>query len=255
MNNIIKAKKISKEYVISKENIHQVLKGIDLTIQHGEFVSVMGASGSGKTTLLYNLSGMDKLTSGNITFCGKMISNMSEEELSKIRLKKMGFIFQQSNLLKNLNIFDNIVLSAYLRKGESRQIINERAKILMEKTNISEIKDKDITQVSGGQLQRAAICRALINTPEILFGDEPTGALNSKVTNEVMDILLDINNSGTTIMLVTHDAKVAAKTERVVFMSDGVIIGEIILGKFNEWNDNLKERESKLTNWLLELGF
>lgn len=255
MNNIIEAKKISKEYVISKENIHQVLKGIDLTIQHGEFVSVMGASGSGKTTLLYNLSGMDKLTSGNITFCGKMISNMSEEELSKIRLKKMGFIFQQSNLLKNLNIFDNIVLSAYLRKEESRQIINERAKILMEKTNISEIKDKDITQVSGGQLQRAAICRALINTPEILFGDEPTGALNSKVTNEVMDILLDINNSGTTIMLVTHDAKVAAKTERVVFMSDGVIIGEIILGKFNECNDNLKERENKLTNWLLELGF
>ncbi|MGO1044589.1 ABC transporter ATP-binding protein [Clostridioides difficile] len=255
MNNIIEAKKISKEYVISKENIHQVLKGIDLTIQHGEFVSVMGASGSGKTTLLYNLSGMDKLTSGNITFCGKMISNMSEEELSKIRLKKMGFIFQQSNLLKNLNIFDNIILSAYLRKEESRQIINERAKILMEKTNISEIKDKDITQVSGGQLQRAAICRALINTPEILFGDEPTGALNSKVTNEVMDILLDINNSGTTIMLVTHDAKVAAKTERVVFMSDGVIIGEIILGKFNECNDNLKERENKLTNWLLELGF
>lgn len=255
MNNIIEAKKISKEYVISKENIHQVLKGIDLTIQHGEFVSVMGASGSGKTTLLYNLSGMDKLTSGNITFCGKMISNMSEGELSKIRLKKMGFIFQQSNLLKNLNIFDNIVLSAYLRKEESRQIINERAKILMEKTNISEIKDKDITQVSGGQLQRAAICRALINTPEILFGDEPTGALNSKVTNEVMDILLDINNSGTTIMLVTHDAKVAAKTERVVFMSDGVIIGEIILGKFNECNDNLKERENKLTNWLLELGF
>lgn len=125
----------------------------------------------------------------------------------------------------------------------------------MEKTNISEIKDKDITQVSGGQLQRAAICRALINTPEILFGDEPTGALNSKVTNEVMDILLDINNSGTTIMLVTHDAKVAAKTERVVFMSDGVIIGEIILGKFNEYNNNLKERENKLTNWLLELGF
>lgn len=255
MNNIIEAKKINKEYVISNENIHQVLKGIDLTIQHGEFVSVMGASGSGKTTLLYNLSGMDKLTSGNITFCGEMISSMSEEELSRIRLKKMGFIFQQSNLLKNLNIFDNIVLSAYLRKEESRQIINERAKILMEKTNISEIKDKDITQVSGGQLQRAAICRALINTPEILFGDEPTGALNSKVTNEVMDILLDINNSGTTIMLVTHDAKVAAKTERVVFMSDGVIIGEIILGKFNEHNNNLKERENKLTNWLLELGF
>ncbi|MCC0701299.1 ABC transporter ATP-binding protein [Clostridioides sp. ZZV15-6383] len=253
MNNIIEAKKIIKEYNIGKGNVQQILKGIDLSIQQGEFISVMGASGSGKSTLLHNISGMDKLTSGTIKFSGKMLSNMSEEELSKLRLKNMGFIFQQSNLLKNLNIFDNIILSAYLSKEESRHTINERATRLMEKMNILEIKDKDITQVSGGQLQRASICRALINKPKILFGDEPTGALNSKLTNEVMDILIDINQLGTTIMLVTHDAKVASKTERVLFMSDGLIIGEIKLDKFN--NNNLKERENKLISWLSELSF
>lgn len=253
MNNIVEAKKIIKEYTIAKGNTQQVLKGIDLSIQYGEFISIMGASGSGKSTLLHNISGMDKLTSGIVNFSGEMISNMSEEALSKLRLKNMGFIFQQSNLLKNLNIFDNIILSAYLNKEESRQIINERATRLMEKMNISEIKNKDITQVSGGQLQRASICRALINNPKILFGDEPTGALNSKLTNEVMDILIAINKLGTTIMLVTHDVKVAAKTERVLFMSDGMIVGEIKLGKFN--SNDLKERENKLISWLSELGF
>lgn len=253
MNNIIEAKKIIKEYTIGKGNIQQVLKGIDLSIQHGEFISVMGASGSGKSTLLHNISGMDKLTSGTVKFSGEIISNMSEEALSKLRLKNMGFIFQQSNLLKNLNIFDNIIISAYLSKEKSRQTINERAKILIEKMNILEIKDKDITQVSGGQLQRASICRALINDPKILFGDEPTGALNSKLTNEVMNILVDINRLGTTIMLVTHDAKVAVKTERVLFMSDGMIVGEIKLGKFDD--NDLKERENKLISWLSDLGF
>ncbi|NMS89446.1 ABC transporter ATP-binding protein [Clostridioides difficile] len=253
MNNIIETKKIIKEYTIGKGNVQQVLKGIDLSIKHGEFISVMGASGSGKSTLLHNISGMDRLTSGTVKFSGEMISNMSEEALSKFRLKNMGFIFQQSNLLKNLNIFDNIIVSAYLNKEKSRQTINEQATRLMEKMNILEIKDKDITQVSGGQLQRASICRALINNPKILFGDEPTGALNSKLTNEVIDILTDINQLGTTIMLVTHDAKVAIKTERVLFMSDGMIVGEIKLGKFN--NNNLKERENKLISWLSELGF
>lgn len=253
MNNIIEAKKIIKEYTIGKGNVQQVLKGIDLSIQHGEFISIMGSSGSGKSTLLHNISGMDKLTSGTVKFLGEMISNLSEEALSKLRLKNMGFIFQQSNLLKNLNIFDNIIISAYLSKEKNRQIINEQATKLMEKMNILEVKDKDITQVSGGQLQRASICRALINNPKILFGDEPTGALNSKLTNEIMDILIDINQLGTAIMLVTHDVKVAIKTERVLFMSDGMIVGEIKLGKFN--NNDSKYRENKLMSWLSELGF
>jgi putative ABC transport system ATP-binding protein len=254
MKTILEANKINKVYEISKGNQTQVLKDVDIRIGEGEFVSVMGPSGSGKSTLLYNISGMDKATSGTITFCDKELSAMSEDKLAAVRLEQMGFIFQQSNLLKNLNILDNIVFSAFTAKKEGRETIVKRAKKLMEQTGILELADNDITQASGGQLQRASICRALINNPEIVFGDEPTGALNSKATCEVMDILAEVNRGGTTIMLVTHDAKVAAKTERVLFMTDGVIVGEMKLGKYEKDSD-LKEREQKLGQWLVGMGF
>ncbi|ABX41819.1 ABC transporter ATP-binding protein [Lachnoclostridium phytofermentans] len=255
MQNILEAKKLNKIYTIDSDNIQHILKDVDLEIRQGEFISVMGPSGSGKSTLLYNLSGMDKMTSGSVKFCGNEISTMTEEELSKLRLTKMGFIFQQSSLLKNLCILDNIILSAYLAKDESLQKINTRALQLMERTGIKELAGNDITQASGGQLQRAAICRSLINNPQIVFGDEPTGALNSKATGEVMDILADINNEGTTILLVTHDAKVAAKTERVLFMIDGKIVSKKIIGKYQKEKGNIKERENQLSSWLLQLGF
>ena len=167
----------------------------------------------------------------------------------------MGFVYQQMHLLKNLNIRDNIILSAYRAKNSSRRLINNRATELMKRTGIAELADRDITQVSGGQLQRAAICRALINQPEILFGDEPTGALNSKTANEIMEILVDVNQSGTTILLVTHDAKVAVQAERVLYMLDGSIAAEHWLGKYNRDTSDLKEREEKLSLWLFGLGF
>lgn len=255
MKNILEAKRLNKIYSIGKDNTQHILKDIDLEIKEGEFVSVMGPSGSGKSTLLYNISGMDKMTGGSVVFGGKELSTMSEEELSKLRLSTMGFIFQQSNLLKNLNIFDNIILSAYLAKTESRKEINRRAYELMERTGIAQLAGHDITQASGGQLQRVSICRALINNPDIVFGDEPTGALNSKATSEVMDILADINNSGTTIMLVTHDAKVASKTERVLFMMDGNIVAEKYLGKYQKGTCDTKSRESQLSEWLMQMGF
>lgn len=254
MEYILEAKKIKKIYSTGNGNLHHVLRDVDLQIRQGEFISVMGPSGSGKSTLLYNISGMDQMTSGSVTFCGKELSSMGEEELSELRLRRMGFIFQQSNLLKNLNIFDNIILSAYLAKGERREAINERARQLMEQTGIAELADHDITQASGGQLQRVAICRALINHPQIVFGDEPTGALNSKATEEVMEILAEINRAGTTIMLVTHDARVAAKTERVLFMMDGSIAGEKHLGKIRQ-NSDSKGREQELSQWLSQMGF
>jgi len=255
MKNILEAKRINKVYEMSKGNLQQVLRNVDISVGEGEFVSVMGASGSGKSTLLYNISGMDKATSGNIKFCGMELTAMSQDALSALRLQKMGFIFQQSNLLKNLNILDNIILSAFMSKDESRRVIVERAKKLMSRTGISALANNDITQASGGQLQRVAICRALINNPDIVFGDEPTGALNSKATGEIMDILAGINQSGTTIMLVTHDAKVAAKTERVLFMEDGVISGEKRLGKYQPGSSDLRERENRLSSWLTKLGF
>ena len=255
MENILEAKKINKVYEISKGNTQQILRDVDISIGKGEFVSVMGPSGSGKSTLLYNISGMDKATSGSVQFCGSELTAMSDDTLSALRLQKMGFIFQQSNLLKNLNILDNIILSAYMSKNEPRQIAVRRAKKLMEQTGILMLADNDITQASGGQLQRVAICRALINDPDIVFGDEPTGALNSKATNEVMDILAEINRKGTAIMLVTHDAKVAAKTERVLFMADGVITGEKRMGKYEKESGDIKKRESQLSSWLLQMGF
>lgn len=254
MNTIIEVKDLCKTYVVNKRE-NPVLKKVNLKIKRSEFISVMGPSGSGKSTLLYNVSGMDRMTSGSVIFDDKELSALSEKELSVLRLKKMGFIFQQINLLKNLGIIDNIIISAYMARNKKRKEINKLAVELMKKTGIVELADNDITQASGGQLQRAAICRALINNPQIIFGDEPTGALNSKSANEIMQILKDINNNGTTIMLATHDVKVASQTERVLFMMDGKIEGELHLGKDIE-NDNVdSERENRLSQWLLNKGW
>ncbi|MEW9502817.1 ABC transporter ATP-binding protein [Jeotgalibacillus marinus] len=253
MKTILEAKRLNKAFGSNQTN--QILKDVNVEIVEGEFVSVMGPSGSGKSTLLYNISGMDRMTSGSVILDEQEISSLSEKELARFRLHKMGFIFQQIHLLKNLSIFDNIILSAYMAKKNSRKEINNRAMKLMEKTGIAELADNDITQASGGQLQRVAICRALINNPDIIFGDEPTGALNSKSAVEIMELLAEINQTGTTILLVTHDVKVAAKTERVIYMLDGKIIGEQHLGKYKVKNNDFKEREEKLSKWLMSMGF
>ena len=252
---LLSAKNVNKTYMMGKDNPHHVLKDVSLEIKEGEFVSVMGASGSGKSTLLYNISGMDRATNGSVCFAGSNIESLSEKELANLRLTKMGFVFQQSNMLKNLSIFDNIVVSAYLSGREKRTSINTRANALMEQTGISHIKDNDITQASGGELQRASICRALINEPVLLFGDEPTGALNSSSANEIMDILSGINQKGGTILLVTHDTKVAARSDRVLYMMDGKIMGEYLSEKYSPIENDLKKRETGLTVWLSEMGY
>ena len=254
MNNILQANNLSKKYTVN--NLEKdILKNINLSINKGEFVSVMGPSGSGKSTLLYNISGMDKMSEGEVIFDGIKLNELSETKQSEIRLNMMGFIFQQNNLLKNLGIIDNIILAGYIAKTKTREEINQKAENLMKKTGIFDLAHNDITQVSGGQLQRAAICRALINDPVILFGDEPTGALNSKAASNIMDILHTINAEGTTVMLVTHDIKVASQSERVIFMLDGIIKGDYKLSKFDRTNDDIKKRESELSDWLLEMGF
>ena len=255
MSVILDAREISKTYTIGKGNAYQALKDVSLQIDEGEFVCVMGPSGSGKSTLLYNISGMDKADSGSVQFGGKNICSLSEKELANLRLTKMGFVFQQSNLLKNLSILDNIIVAAYLGGHDKRSAINERAAALMEQTGISHLKGNDITQASGGELQRAAICRALINEPEILFGDEPTGALNSSSANEVMEIFCGINRRGGTILLVTHDAKVAARSDRVLYMEDGKIIGGYCPGRYSPADHDLKQRENELGDWLTKMGF
>lgn len=253
----LQVKNLCKTYIINKRQNH-VLRNVNLTIKEGEMVGIMGPSGSGKTTLLYTVSGMDEITAGSVDFFGKDISSLSADEISEIRLNEMGFIFQQMYMMKNLSIYDNIILPAYQSKNGRtsvrRKEINEHARILMQKLGISEVAENDINEVSGGQLQRACICRSLINHPKILFADEPTGALNKQNSIEVMDELNRINEEGTSIMLVTHDMKVASRCERVLYIEDGDIREEISLGKWDSHTDT-REREKSLNNWLIKLGW
>lgn len=251
MRKILEIKGLSKSFHES-----QVLKDIDLTVAESDFIAIMGRSGSGKSTLLYCISGMDRPTSGDVLFCGKGISGLDDEAMSEIRLKKMGFIFQQACLLKKLSIRYNIVIPGFKANILPREQVKQNADALMHKTGIQSVAEYDLNEVSGGQLQRAAICRALINRPDVLFGDEPTGALNSSATKEIMDIINNINSEGTTVMIVTHDAKVAARADRVIFLADGNINDELQLGKYQNPDEDEKSfREKRLTEWLDKQGF
>jgi putative ABC transport system ATP-binding protein len=226
-----------------------VLRGVDLQVHEGEFVAVMGPSGSGKSTLLYNISGMDTMTAGEVRFAGEELGSLSQKELARLRLTTMGFIFQHVYLLKNLCLLDNVVLPAYLAGLAPREELNERALALMERVGVAELADRDVSEASGGQLQRIGICRALINEPRILLGDEPTGALDSTAAAEIMDILGELNGEGTTIMVVTHDPKVAARTSRVLYLVDGRIVGDRQQGRY--LGTDLDQRHQELTEWLL----
>lgn len=218
---------------VVKEYQTRVLDGIDFTVDEHEFVAIMGPSGSGKSTFLHALSGLDRPTSGDVLFDGTSFATLSEAELSHLRLTNFGFVFQQPHLLQSLNILDNIVLPGFLAGETSRPEIVQRAKDLMERAGIADLHDRTVTEVSGGQLQRAGICRALINNPKVLFGDEPTGALNSATSAQILDVLQEINHSGTTIVLVTHDPMVAVRAHRLVVLIDGNIGEELHLGPYD----------------------
>ena len=252
MNNILEVKDLCKTYVVNKRQ-NNVLRNVNFSVEDGEMVAVMGPSGSGKSTLLYTVSGMDKMTAGEVKFCGKKMSDMKEKELAKMRLDDMGFIFQQMYMLKNLTVLDNIILPAVKsdKIKESRSQTAERGRAIMKKLGIAEIADNDINEVSGGQLQRACICRSVMNKPNMIFADEPTGALNRASSDEVMTELCKLNDEGTTVMLVTHDAKVAAKCSRVLFIVDGNIKGEYNIDR----SSSMRDREKALNNWLIEMGW
>lgn len=253
--NILEVNDLCKTYIVNKRQ-NNVLKNVNFTVSEGEMVAIMGPSGSGKSTLLYTVSGMDAITSGEAKFCGKNIAEMGEKELADLRLDEMGFIFQQMYMLKNLTVLDNIILPAVQssKNTETRKETVQRGQELMRKLGIIEVADNDINEVSGGQLQRACICRSTINNPKMIFADEPTGALNRTSSDEVMEELAKLNNEGTTIMLVTHDVKVAAKCTRIMYIVDGNIKGEYNLGKY-EGSSQMRDRERAINNWLLELGW
>lgn len=231
----------------------QVLAGIDLTVRKGEFLVVMGASGSGKSTLLYSVSGMDRPNSGNVFLEGRDLTLLSDKEASRVRLTTMGFVFQQAYLLSNLNIRDNILLPALKAAPKEKDVVFARVDALLERFGVAHVGQHGITQVSGGQLQRAAICRALACEPSILFADEPTGALNSSMSIEVMDALTDVHNEGTTLVMVTHDPACAARADRVIYLRDGLLVDIREMGTWSQAQS--KQREDDLLAWLGRRGF
>lgn len=238
---------------------NQILDHVSFTVESGEMVAVMGPSGSGKSTLLYNVAGMDQPTGGKVWLNGREITGLSEDEKAGLRLQRMGFVFQQMNMMGNLNLLDNILLPAVaFHKGrkadkKSKAELTDRARMLMQKLSISGLEKRSITQVSGGQLQRACICRSMMNQPEILFADEPTGALNKSAAAEVMEEFVRLNKEGTTILLVTHDSKVASRCHRIRYLLDGSVRGELKLPKMTD--DTEKRREEKVNQWLMQMGW
>ncbi|NLZ76548.1 MAG: ABC transporter ATP-binding protein [Spirochaetales bacterium] len=231
----------------------KILKAISFELREGEMVAVMGPSGSGKSTLLYNVSGMDRADGGEVRFDGTEIVGLSEDEKARLRLHKMGFVFQQMNVLANLNLIDNIVLPAMHAMKNRKRELHERARALMDDFGIGDLAERRVNEVSGGQLQRACICRSLMMEPEIIFADEPTGALNRSAAADVIETFLKINRKGTTVLMVTHDGKNAAVCDRILYLLDGEIRGELKLGKHT--HDDAKEREIRTLRWLEEMGW
>ncbi|WP_275001190.1 ABC transporter ATP-binding protein [Promicromonospora iranensis] len=249
----LESHELSKTY-FSTEPPTEVLRGIDLSVRAGEFLVVMGTSGSGKSTLLYSISGMDRPTSGSVTLEGRELTSLGDTEMSKVRLTRMGFVFQQPHFLSNLNVRDNILLPALkAAPRHGREAAISRVDALMERFGIAPVRSHGITQVSGGQLQRASICRALAGEPSVLFADEPTGALNSSKTAEVMDAFTEVHRGGTTIVMVTHDPGVAVRGERVIYLRDGAVVAAREIGRWEP--DTAHRREDVLLAWLRDLGF
>jgi putative ABC transport system ATP-binding protein len=248
----LESQNLTKTYYSTDPPTH-VLNGIDLTVRKGEFLVVMGTSGSGKSTLLYSVSGMDSPTGGNVFLEGRDLTSLNDKEISRVRLTRMGFIFQQAYFLSNLNIRDNILLPALKAAPKEKDSVIARVDALLERFGIAHVKHHGITQVSGGQLQRASICRALVCEPSILFADEPTGALNSSMTVEVMDALSDVHSEGTTLVMVTHDPACAARADRVVYVRDGLLVDARELGVWSK--EQSRKREDDLLAWLREKGF
>ena len=246
-NTILSAKGLCKSFAHNGGQIH-ILSHVDFELYEGDFTVIMGASGSGKSTLLYALSGMDKATAGQVIYNESDLVNMKEKELAKLRYTDFGFIFQQMHLVSNLTLFENVAVPGYLNKAKSAAEVKQKANELLEKMNISHIKTHLPSQVSGGEQQRCAIARAVINSPKLLFADEPTGALNRKNTIEVLNLLTELNKSGQSILMVTHDMKAALRATRLLYIGDGKIIGELTLPPYNP--DEEKSRETQVNAWL-----
>lgn len=246
-NVILEARQICKSFANEGVQNH-VLNNLDMKIYEGDFTVIMGASGSGKSTLLYCLSGMDRPTSGQVIYKGDDITKYKEKNMADIRVNEFGFVFQQVHLVGNLSILENILVPGYMNKKLSQKEVVSKAKELLSKMNIMEAANRLPFQVSGGEAQRGAIARAVINNPGILFADEPTGALNKKNSVDVLNLFSELNNSGQSILMVTHDVRAALRANRIIYIEDGKICGELELQKYDE--ENRKSRETQVNAWL-----
>jgi putative ABC transport system ATP-binding protein len=229
-----------------------IFENLNLEIYKGDFTVIMGSSGAGKSTLLYSLSGMDRPVKGEVKFCGEVVTKLTDDQLAVFRRKKCGFVFQQNYLLDKMSLMDNVIVAGVLVSSKRDEIV-EKAKKLFELVHIpSNTQKKFPNQISGGEAQRAGIVRAVINSPNVVFADEPTGALNSDNSKAVLDILSKLYKEGQSIIMVTHDKKSALRANRVIYLKDGQIFGDCNLGTYEEENT---ERVAKLDKFLLEMGW
>lgn len=248
---LLETEKLSKSFS-NGGTMQHVLKNIDLQLYRGDFTVIMGASGAGKSTLLYALSGMDTPTLGTITFGKKVISDLNSDGLALFRRAHCGFVFQQIYLIDGMSVMDN-VLSAGLLVSRDKKALVTKAKALFAAVDISEETQKKFpAQLSGGEAQRVGIVRALINSPEIVFADEPTGALNSKTGLDVLDTLTGVHEQGQSVVMVTHDMRSACRGNRILYLKDGMILGECDLGRYSHSDI---QRHEKLSAFLKEMGW
>lgn len=244
---ILSAKDLCKSFASNGTQNH-VLDNISLELFEGDFTVIMGASGSGKSTLLYCLSGMDSLTSGEVSYKGKKISGCKEKEMARLRAEEFGFVFQQIHLVSNLTLLENVTVPGFLDKKKLAADVKKRALDLLEQVNVLQAKDRLPAQVSGGEAQRAAIARAVIGEPGLLFADEPTGALNKSNTDAVLNLMTDLNREGQSILMVTHDVRAALRADRLLYLEDGKICGEMKMTPFTP--EEARNRETQINAWL-----
>ena len=251
MKSIINVQKLVKEF--KNENTTQrIIDNLDLEIYQNDFTIIMGSSGAGKSTLIYSISGMDKPTSGKVIFNDIDITKLSNDKLAVFRRKNCGFVFQQVYLLDKMSLMDNVLVAGLLVSKNKKEII-KKAEDLFAKVNISpKTYHKMPNQISGGEASRAGIVRAAIGSPAVIFADEPTGALNSENAKAVLDVLTNLNENGQSIIMVTHDKKSALRGNRIIYLKDGKIYGELSLSKYQA-NDN--KRSEKLDKFLKEMGW
>ncbi len=223
MSVVIALQNVIKEYVQGDSVVH-ALAGVDLTVERGEFIAIMGPSGCGKSTLLHTLGFLDRPTSGKYLLDGVDTTTLSEDARAEIRNRSVGFVFQAFNLLPRTTVLENVLLPTAYSKNVDPVRARERALMLIDKVRLSHRIDSKPNQLSGGEMQRTAIARALINEPSLILADEPTGNLDSKTSDEVMDLIVELNKEGNTVIMVTHEDDIGRYAKRIVRMKDGRIV-------------------------------